>query len=41
MGPQSTQGLITLVTLATVCAIIFITAFVLTFVRKADTSDKH
>lgn len=40
MGPQSTQGLILLVTLASVCAVIFIAAFSLTFFRKADTSDK-
>ncbi|GEM_PF-6691701 len=40
MGPQSTQGLILLVTLASVCVVILITAFSLTFFRKADTSDK-
>lgn len=40
MGPQSPEGLQTLLILASVCAIILITAFSLTFFRKADTSDK-
>jgi hypothetical protein len=38
---QSPEGLTLLITLATVCVAIFFTAFVLTFFRKADTSDKH
>jgi hypothetical protein len=38
---QSTEGLITLITLSSVCVLILITAFVLTFVRKADTRDGH
>lgn len=37
---QSTEGLILLITLATVCVAIFVTAFALTFFRKADTRDK-
>lgn len=42
MGPQSTDGLILLVTLASVCVVIFITAFVLTYGKERDTSDsKH
>lgn len=40
MGPQSTDGLILLVTLASICAVILITAFSLTFFAKRDTSDK-
>ena len=40
---QSSEGFTLLVTLATICVAIFITAFSLTFFRKADTSDnsKH
>ena len=40
MGPQSPEGLTTLLILASVCVVILITAFSLTFFRKADTSDK-
>lgn len=42
MGPQSPEGLTTLLILTSICLVIIITAFALTFVRKADTSDqKH
>lgn len=40
MGPQSPEGLQTLLILVSICVVIFITAFSLTFFRKADTSDK-
>jgi len=40
MGPQSTDGWILLVTLASICAVILITAFSLTFFAKRDTRDK-
>jgi hypothetical protein len=36
---QTAQGLYTLITLSSVCVLIFIATFVLTFIRKADTSD--
>ena len=38
---QSAQGLCTLITLSSLCVLIFIIAYVLTFVRKEDTSDVH
>jgi hypothetical protein len=41
MEAQSTEGLYTLLTLSSVCVLIFLTAFVLTFIRKADTRDGH
>ncbi|MES2417939.1 MAG: hypothetical protein V4541_07100 [Bacteroidota bacterium] len=37
---QSTQGLITLISLSAVCVIILITTYILTFIKKTDTSDK-
>lgn len=40
MGPQSPEGLQTLLILASICVVILVTAFSLTFFRKADTSDK-
>ena len=39
MEAQSQEGFILMVTLAVVCIVILITAFSLTFFRKADTSD--
>lgn len=39
MEAQSQEGFILLVTLATLCIVIFITAFSLTFFRNADTND--
>lgn len=39
MEAQSHEGFILLVTLVAICIVIFITAFSLTFFRKADTND--
>lgn len=39
MEAQSQEGFILLVTLSILCIVIFITAFSLTFLRDADTSD--
>lgn len=41
MGPQSPEGLTTLLILSSVCVIICIITFALTFYRKTDTSDKN
>jgi hypothetical protein len=41
MEAQSAQGLYTLITLSSICVLIFISAFALTFIRKADTRDGH
>ncbi len=40
MEQQSHEGFILLITLASLCVVILVTAFSLTFFRKADTSDK-